>query len=473
MLVGEFDKVRTTDQYKIDSPNAETKDFYERFIISERMEISLLGYSLGGLFALSCFYDNTDSVKSCVLLNSGATVDKMTLKGIIDDSDWKKIVRKLKHGIGVETNPLIKENLRGDRDFPHIRTVFFSDSLFTPETIEEVGKKLILIIGGKDKIIPPESIKRLEPEGYGLNIVQISKLGHFLVGDVVFDLWYPRLIRILSDFFQEPEDTALSKREVMRILMAYHGVCGCSLFNLDDDQPHRDFLVMRNILRNRLEQDLNLDLTTISRILRGFEEAYKIVCAYVDSPVALYNQFRRIRKKAGLLFGDVLFSQCAWIENQKGSIKRCLSNKSPTQKVGVVFVENELLNHKQVGFVLARQLMQYKKLIEDSPHGKEWLDPVFAKLQKAQDAKRQKAKAKPKTTRKAPAKKKVPARRKAAKLTATGRVLKLIKQSKKGTDVPTLMKKTRYDERKVRNILFRAFKQGEIKRAGRGLYVGA
>jgi septal ring factor EnvC (AmiA/AmiB activator) len=103
------------------------------------------------------------------------------------------------------------------------------------------------------------------------------------------------------------------------------------------------------------------------------------------------------------------------------------------------------------------------------------------KLEKAQAAKKPRAgtKAKAKTTRKAPAKKKTtakkksPAKKKATKLTATEQVLKIIKRSKKGVDVPTLMKKTRFDDKKVRNIVSRAFSQGNIKRTGRGLYAGA
>lgn len=67
--------------------------------------------------------------------------------------------------------------------------------------------------------------------------------------------------------------------------------------------------------------------------------------------------------------------------------------------------------------------------------------------------------------------KKVPARKKPA--TATDQVLNIVKKSKKGVDVPTLMKKTDFDEKKVRNIISRAFKQQKIKRVGRGLYVTA
>ncbi len=90
------------------------------------------------------------------------------------------------------------------------------------------------------------------------------------------------------------------------------------------------------------------------------------------------------------------------------------------------------------------------------------------KLEKAQAAAKRpktKTRAKAKTTRKAPAKKK------ATKLTATDQILKIIKMSKKGVDVPTLMNKTGFGDKKVRNIVSKAFSLKKIKRAGRGVYV--
>ena len=90
-----------------------------------------------------------------------------------------------------------------------------------------------------------------------------------------------------------------------------------------------------------------------------------------------------------------------------------------------------------------------------------------AKLEKAQAAANAKAKVKVKTAKKAPAKKK------AAKLTATDQVVSIIKRLKKGADVAGRIKKTGFGERTVRNILFRASKLGKIKKAGRGVYVGA
>ena len=102
-----------------------------------------------------------------------------------------------------------------------------------------------------------------------------------------------------------------------------------------------------------------------------------------------------------------------------------------------------------------------------------------AKLEKAQ------AKANPKkaAVKKAPVKrqtkakvqtaKKAPAKKMAASPTATDKVLNIIKRSKKGVDVAALMKKSGLEEKTIRNVLFRVGKQGKIKRADRGVYVGA
>ncbi len=67
--------------------------------------------------------------------------------------------------------------------------------------------------------------------------------------------------------------------------------------------------------------------------------------------------------------------------------------------------------------------------------------------------------------------KKAPA--KAGKKTDTDKVLAIINRSKKGVDTAALMKKTGFDQKKIRNILHRTYKQGKITRADKGIYVGA
>jgi chromosome segregation ATPase len=98
------------------------------------------------------------------------------------------------------------------------------------------------------------------------------------------------------------------------------------------------------------------------------------------------------------------------------------------------------------------------------------------KFEKKKAATKRKVKAKAKPAKKARPRKaaaKKPSAKKAKTVTATDQVLKIIKRSKKGVDVPTLIKKTGFDDSKVRNIINRTLKQGKIKRVGRGVYVGA
>jgi hypothetical protein len=97
------------------------------------------------------------------------------------------------------------------------------------------------------------------------------------------------------------------------------------------------------------------------------------------------------------------------------------------------------------------------------------VDNLISAVEKGETkvAKPSKAKAVKATAKKAPAKKK------AGRVTDTDKVLNIIKRSKKGIDTATLVKKTGFNEKKIRNIVFRASKQGKIQRADKGIYIGA
>ena len=90
------------------------------------------------------------------------------------------------------------------------------------------------------------------------------------------------------------------------------------------------------------------------------------------------------------------------------------------------------------------------------------------KLEKSQPATTPKTKAvKARVPKKAPVKKKVKG------LTETDKVLNIIKRSKKGVAVAALKNKTGFNDKKISNIIFRAFKAGKIKRSGKGIYIAA
>jgi hypothetical protein len=117
--------------------------------------------------------------------------------------------------------------------------------------------------------------------------------------------------------------------------------------------------------------------------------------------------------------------------------------------------------------IFKKDLMALKKDIRVIGKKVENLLKEFEKDKKAKAPKASKAKAiKAKPAKKAPAKKR------GVTVTAKDQVLKFINRSKKGVDTATLKKRTGFDDKKVRNIIFNTLKEGKIKRAGRGIYVG-
>lgn len=123
--------------------------------------------------------------------------------------------------------------------------------------------------------------------------------------------------------------------------------------------------------------------------------------------------------------------------------------------------------------ILKRDLQAVKKDIIALQKKMEKLVKAYESPQKAKAAKKSKrkvVKAKPKRAVKA---RKTTRKKKAPAMTATEQVLKIVRRSRKGVDVPMLKSKTGFDDKKVRNIVFRASKEGKIKKIGRGIYVGA
>jgi hypothetical protein len=119
---------------------------------------------------------------------------------------------------------------------------------------------------------------------------------------------------------------------------------------------------------------------------------------------------------------------------------------------------------------LARKTEQIAKKVDEF----EKADTVKKPKTKVKAKTTKKVHLKKKATKKAPAKKKAVVRKaKTSTSTATGRILNTVKKFKKGVDVPVLAKKTRYNDKKIRDILSRAFAQGRVRRVGRGLYAAA
>jgi len=124
---------------------------------------------------------------------------------------------------------------------------------------------------------------------------------------------------------------------------------------------------------------------------------------------------------------------------------------------------------------LTKKTEQITKKVEKLEKAK----PVQKRTTKAKTTK--KVSLKKKATKRTPAKRKTVVikakatvrKAKAATVTATARVLGIVNRFKKGVSIPVLMKKTRFDAKKVQNILSKAFAQGRVRRVHAGVYAAA
>ncbi len=123
--------------------------------------------------------------------------------------------------------------------------------------------------------------------------------------------------------------------------------------------------------------------------------------------------------------------------------------------------------------ILRRDLQAVRKDIKALEKKMANLLKAYGKAQKPKSARKVKRKTLKAKTRVARAPKKTAFRKKASPMTATEQILKIVGRSRKGVDVPTLKVKTGFEDKKVRNIIFRASKEGKIKKIGRGIYIGA
>jgi len=130
--------------------------------------------------------------------------------------------------------------------------------------------------------------------------------------------------------------------------------------------------------------------------------------------------------------------------------------------------------------VLKKDLKTVAKNLKSLTTKTERMAKRLEKLEKAQAGKKPKRKAaKKRVVKKKVAKKKVAKKRvvkkkvakKAVRVTAIDTVMGIIKKSSKGVDAASLRKKTGFEGRKIRDLIYRLKKQGRIKSTRKGFYV--
>jgi hypothetical protein len=190
--------------------------FFRRFF-NPKGKISLIGYSLGGLVALSNSLILENEINSCILLNSGAKLEDIDVREFVVQKDWEEMVKKLQISF---------LNYLADPDERNFYSIFDMTFLGNQRNIfrdqlEEYSNKLLFILGGSDSVTKYDSIESMEPRDHGLSILKIPGIHHFLAIDTNWDRWFPIVLKMIISFDESASKSSLWPNDILWSLLKF------------------------------------------------------------------------------------------------------------------------------------------------------------------------------------------------------------------------------------------------------------
>jgi hypothetical protein len=187
--------------------------FY-RHLFDKDLRISILGYSIGGLGALSNFLLNK-TFSSCVLLNAGAKLEDIDISSFSKRlDDWKSMV----DGLHIDWRKPLDNSERASI----FERIFLGKDLYLlKKDLKEVSRKTLFILAGADDVNRYKSIMEIEPEEHGLSILKLPGIHHFPSIDTEWNKWFKIVINMIAQFDESAYKDTLSYNEIFKDLINY------------------------------------------------------------------------------------------------------------------------------------------------------------------------------------------------------------------------------------------------------------
>lgn len=280
----EIDELINHVHLKISPNEQKIEECFYKLIFGENTTISLFGYSLGGLRALASFLKQPDSFLKCFILNSGGTLSDLNHKIVGEKEDWHKIREYIKQG-------LEKTKRNNLPDYELLESIFFEPAIsggnFDPM---KDRSRLVFFHGAKDNVMAPNTVQRLVPRDTstgGMNILQVSNLGHFPLEDAEWNTWFPTIIEIINNHLQFSFSTGTNKEVVLAKLFLLHKDLDYQLLNPIGK------IKFENILKNWRESpklSKILELYLMVRFFYESDEINKAVLEFSEKHILFFGQ---------------------------------------------------------------------------------------------------------------------------------------------------------------------------------------
>ena len=190
--------------------------------VTDSPSISVLGYSLGGLRAITEFlFDRRLALKTgrpplfsgCVAICSGGSLADLAPPFWINQAKWKEMINNLVVGNSDQLLKSARKSFPSEERFAQdyfqtLRDIFLGNAQ-SMRALEKdattTGRAMMFLLGGADTLVPPNSIQRINPEG-GVNIVQVSGLGHMFQFDLAWNTTKKLICGVIAQFLANSPD---------------------------------------------------------------------------------------------------------------------------------------------------------------------------------------------------------------------------------------------------------------------------
>jgi hypothetical protein len=165
------------------------------------VQLFLLGYSLGGLRALTEYVRDRFAARlerraplfaGCVAINSGGGLQALPNPPWVERKTWREMIDDLlcQRLLSRPGNRLLgipsRERPEAERHFTFLDDIFLGQGASVNELSRDDAHRILFVLGGGDDLVPLESLQRFQPPG-GVNILHVAGMGHLFPYDQTWD----------------------------------------------------------------------------------------------------------------------------------------------------------------------------------------------------------------------------------------------------------------------------------------------
>lgn len=193
------------DEYGCKNPEG-VCSFYRHFF-AEEVRVSYLGYSLGGATMLCDFLGTGKGLNACFLLNPAINLPAVNGSAMFGQDRWDSFIDDLSDVMRTypEKDRLFEEILLGD----YIRK--------TPKLLQENGRQLLFIFGGKDSFTSYKNAQGIMPEKWGSGMLIIPGIEHFVAENEEWKKWSTLAVKLICDFEGNAARRVITEEELDKI----------------------------------------------------------------------------------------------------------------------------------------------------------------------------------------------------------------------------------------------------------------